>query len=338
MTRRNEGTARATELVKIHQFPAVVNINVLTGKCPCKCVHCPVGQTPVSERADRFGGAEMDLALYKKVVDEIRQKSARTVLRVHSVGEPLFWTNIIDALGYSKHEGVRTWVFSCCLIGGEFPLKQLCENVDILEISVNSTNADDYLKSKGVDGFGVVFGNIRRLSEHIHYSHLSTRLIVSRVQTADPRADGEFVDFWRSTGFVDDAFVRSYHTYNDTLERSIHNKESISGADRTAHEACLVHWSRFNIHVDGRVFVCFNELFRRKLREDLVLGDLRDSSIQDIWRGERLQMIREAALSNDYASVTWCNQLPCVTCKHCQPLFGKQQTSEHQIMHLLKDV
>jgi hypothetical protein len=150
-------------------------------------------------------------------------------------------------------------------------------------------------------------------------------LIVSRTQSTDPDADAEFVRYWRASGLVDDAFVRSFHSYNGLL------RGGPCGAAEPRHEACLVHWARFNIGVEGQAVVCFNELFRERLDPRLVLGDVRGERIRDIWHGTALSALRRAEWSGDYQGLPFGAALPCPRCTSCQPLRGARQTSEHQI-------
>ncbi len=154
---------------------------------------------------------------------------------------------------------------------------------------------------------------------------MKTRLIVSRVESSNRAADAEFTRYWKNSGLVADAFVRSYHTYNDLLPELGPRPAS------TPKEPCLVHWARFNINVDGHAVVCFNELFKERLPSSLLLGDLRERKIAEIWQGTELTALRRAELQNDYSALSFSAALPCKNCSFCQPLRGHRQTSEHQI-------
>ena len=107
-----------------------------------------------------------------------------------------------------------------------------------------------------------------------------------------------------------------------------------SDEGKTEHEPCLVHWARFNISVDGYALVCFNELFKKEVDPRLIYGDVNQRSIADIWHGMMLTELRQAALHNNYEKLPFADALPCGKCTYCQPLYGKRQTSEHQIRQL----
>lgn len=311
------------------KFPGIVNLEVYSGDCPCNCGHCPVGRLERSQRRAKFGNAGMDIGLYKKIVDEIALYPHATV-RLHSVGEPLLWDGL-EQLASIHPKSVRGWIFTSAVTTDRKLLEMLCETITIIEVSVNSADPLDYRATKGVDAFDLVSDNIRFMHKFIQKRGRTTRLIASRVQSRDQVTDEAFVSFWRSSGLVKDAFVRSYHTYNGLLD------EPAQTVQPSRHQACLVHWNRFNISREGQAVVCFNELFKDGIDPALVYGDVKQQTIAEIWHGKPLGSVRRAELDQDYTQLALKDSLPCPTCTACQPLFGKRQTSEHQVEQLKAD-
>lgn len=320
-------TSLGFQSAEMLQFPNIVNVEVCRGRCPCRCVHCPVGSTHPRSRRRRFGRKDMGLSLFGRIVEETARHSWSSI-RIHAVGEPLCWPGIRDAAQIVRERGVTSWLFTSGITKDRALLDTLCESLRIIEVSVNSISRDDYTITKGVDAFDLVTGNIEYMSKRIQSSAIPCSLIVSRVQSSCEAADQEFVSHWKATGLVSDAFVRSYHTYNDLMPGRQ------SGDSPALHEPCLVHWARFNVAADGRAVVCFNELFKPRIDPNLVLGDLRTESIADIWRGPKLSALRQAELSGDYSGLPFADALPCRTCAYCQPLRGNRTTSEYQLMRV----
>lgn len=307
-------------------FPKIVNVCVLRGKCWCQCFHCPVGIVDIKDRSSQFNYMEMELLLFQKIVDEMVLEKSQPVLRIHSVGEPLMWEHIGKAMQYARKKGVKTWLFTSLALKDDALLKLLCGNADIIEVSVNSIEAVDYKKTKGIGAFELVQANIKMMGSHIQSKKLKTRLIASRVQSSDEQLDKKFIFFWKASGLVDDAFVRSYHSYNNLMEdiELTENKKA----------PCLVHWARFNINTDGDAVVCFNELFKEKLEPEIILGNLNKESISGLWQGRHLNMIRDAELSGEYDRSAITAKLPCIDCTFCQPLEGVRETSEKQLKQI----
>lgn len=309
-------------------FPNIINVEVYRGSCPCRCVHCPVGVTEPEQRRDRFGHKGIGLELYEKIVKEI-SRYPHTTLRIHSVGEPLLWENLPEALSISHVRSVRSWIFTSAVTRDIPLLETICRKTSIVEVSINSLTADDYKRTKGIDAFDLVSKNIRHMHDFIERKNLSTRLIATRVQSRVRLEDEAFIRYWRSSGYVHDAFVRSYHTYNDLIDEL-----DLEQSRLDQHQPCLVHWARLNISTEGSVVVCFNELFRKRLNDSLILGDMYKQKIAEIWHGEKLTALRKAELSGNYLSLSFGNALPCKDCTSCQPLLSNNQTSEHQIRQI----
>lgn len=317
------------ESIQQYSFPNIVNVCVIRGLCPCHCIHCPLGIIPPIERHARFGKSVISLQLFKKIVQEMTTFS-HSVLRIHGVGEPILWKELPHALRFASELEVRTWLFTCLVTEDTHLLEELVEYCNIIEISINSFDADDYRKTKKVDAFYLVKSNIELLSGIIKSKNLSTRIIVSRVESEDKQYDSNFVRYWKSSNLVNDAFIRTYHNYNSLLENRFQCKipQIIS--------PCLVHWNRFNIDCDGTVVLCFNELFKGKHPyESLILGNIETQMISEIWHCEKLNLVRRAQLEKDYSIVQFTDELPCVNCSSCQPLNQNgRNTSEYQVKSL----
>lgn len=318
--------ALTVQTMRVSVFPSIVNVEVFRGACPCRCRHCPVGLTAPEERAARFGVRGIDLTLWDRITREVAEHPPSTV-RIHSVGDPVLWDGLAEALAIVRRKLVRSWIFTSAITTDEALLDALMQCASVVEVSVNGTTREDYVATKGVDGFALVTANLERMSRK-RGPGARARLIVSRTQSADAVADAEFVRFWQASGLVDDAFVRSFHSYNGLLSGGP------CAPGEAKHEPCLVHWARFNIGVEGKAVVCFNELFRERLDPGLVLGDVRRERIAGIWRGPALTALRQAELTGHYEDLPFGAAMPCRTCTSCQPLFGQRQTSEHQIRQL----
>jgi hypothetical protein len=305
-------------------FPSIINVCVYRGACPCKCVHCPVGIVPIDQRKEQFGLHSMKLDLFKKIVDEVSTHN-ESVLRIHSVGEPLLWENLVPAITYAKQKGVKTWIFTSAVTKDISILYKLAENCSIIEFSVNSIDAENYRLTKGIDEYKLVFDNIKKVSDYKKKNSLPVRLICSRVESSDKGYDKKFSEYWKESGLVDDSFVRSYHNYNNVLSSKDKNEYRNTSP-------CLVHWARFNIDSNGEAVICFNELFKCDNNpEEIVYGDVNNSLISELWQSDKINKIRDAQLSGDYSKLDFIKKLPCAECKFCQPLDTKRETSETQL-------
>ena len=308
--------------------PSIINVNVYRGNCPCNCIHCPLGVTPPSQRINIFGESHMELNVFKSIIDQVKAIIPQPVIRIHSAGEPTLWKHLTEAVQYCYENNVKTWLFTSATITAPELYKVICENVDIIEVSVNSTSKQDYLKTKGIDLFDTVLSNLELMSQFPH-----KRLIVSRVESGNKDLDKCFIDYWLRSKKVEDAFVRSYHDYNHILKTKS-QIEIDTNKDRMQQikdKGCRVHFTRFNIDTDGMAVICFNELFKQARNSAIELGNVLKIPIMQIWYGEKLSQIRTSALTDNYKKFP---ALCCRTCKFCQPINTDQKTSEYQINNI----
>jgi len=318
------------KLMENYCFPSIINACVIRGECPCRCIHCPVGLTPYNKREEKFGINHMDLNTFSNIIKQI-PRTRNSTLRIHGVGEPLMWKNLREALRIIKAKKIISWIFTCG-IGPKYLLKEIVQSCSIVEVSINSIDRENYYRTKGVDAFDEVMSNIKFMHEIIERKKLNTRLIATRVDDYDKNYNKKFVDFWKTSGIVNDAFIRTYHDYNGMLK----NKKNRGRKQKII--PCAVHWKRFNIDYDGNVVICFNELFKSPHpNPQIVLGNINETTIEEIWNSEKLRLIRIAQLTGNYNILgEFIKFLPCVKCNYCQPLETRRPTSENQIRQYLK--
>ena len=309
-----------------YNFPNIVNLYVVSGKCTCFCVHCPVGVTPTKDRSSKFAVNEISLDLFEKIVKEISIYPHST-LRIHGVGEPLLWRNLIQGLIIGKRHHVRTWIFTSLVSKNRRFIQAIAEYCDIIEVSINSYEGTDYFETKGVDRFQLVCENVKLINDEISTKKLNTRLIVNRVESTDRKTDDAFIKYWKNTGWVDDAFIRTFSDFGAELENPLRGKPTVV-------KPCMNHWSRFHINYDGVVVVCFSDLFKGKEpHPNVVLGDVSCNSIKSVWQGQRLNIIRKAQLSSNYMTDSFLKDLSCFGCTSgsIHHKWKKSETSECQI-------
>ncbi len=312
-------------------FPSIINVEIYRGNCQCRCVHCPIGVTHSHDREKKYGLQHMEPRLYKKIIDEVTHYP-RSILRLYSVGEPSLWNYLYEALILTANKGIKTWIFTNGVTHDRSLLGHICHYTRIIEVSINSIDGDDYMRTKGIDAFDQVVSNIQWMRNEILKNRFNTRLIVSRVESNNKELDKNFIHYWKKSGLVNDAIVRSYNTYNGLVDNISKGEEKVF--QKNFHEPCLVHWARFNIGINGNVIVCLNELFRDSIEPACIFGNIFDQSIKEIWQSTRMNELRLAELTQEYFRCHDWEKLPCRHCNSCQPLYGKQETSEHQISQL----
>jgi hypothetical protein len=290
-------------------FPQIVNLGIYRGACQCNCVHCPVGLTDKIERKKMYGASEMDIKVFRLFCDEV--KNYKTSIRIHGVGEPTLHSKFTDILEIIRHFRLQYmfWIFTNGLFARHL-IPELVQSLNIIEVSINSCNSEDYIKSKGTDGFQTVVENVNIMRNWIIKHGLSTRIILTRVQSSKSE-DEKFMAFWSERGF--ECFVRSFHTYSGLLrQQTTHNQVSQDVPK------CLVPWRRFNLDgtISNNILLsvnCFNVLFQEpsKIGSNCIMGQFPTISLMEIWNGSALKKLRHK-LKTGLSTKTECDC--CVEC------------------------
>ncbi|MFW5983179.1 MAG: hypothetical protein ACOCQ4_01665 [bacterium] len=293
--------------------PNIINIAVVRGVCVANCKHCPVGQLTPEQRIARFGKGFISLNAFKDICDQTLEFNNKPTIRVHGVGEPILWKKLRVGLAYAKENGLNTWVFTMGLGQKRYQFIETIKHAGIVEFSINSYEERDYMETKGLDS--TCFHEVKKRISLLSKIKDRPRLLISRVQTNDEKADKAFLDFWQSTNLADDVFIRSFHDYN----QKISDEGGLLGNNS---KDCLVPNSRMNIDgVLGVAVRCFNELFDcvTSVRKIAVHKILQDMSLKEIWESKTMNDWRENIFA--YPS--------CNNCRSCQP--KDSDSSEKQI-------
>ena len=70
---------------------------------------------------------------------------------------------------------------------------------------------------------------------------------------------------------------------------------------------CPQPWQRLIVMVDGDVYPCCMAFDKQ---EDLYLGNVKDSSLQEMWDSNRLNYIRNCHEDGDYHAIKSCSTCP----------------------------
>lgn len=306
-----------------HLPPAIINVSVVRGFCPAKCIHCPVGQKRTNKaRKNAFGLGFADIEQFPRLLDEIQaMEEPVPTLRFHGVGEPTLWRDLGKALQLCEVRNILTWVFTLGTGPGSTEFLQAVEHASIVEFSINASNPDEFTRTKGMREiqFTSITRNIEKLVRHKEVTGHPNRLLISRVQSPYSDLDSAFLEYWKQSGLADDVFIRSFHDYGGRIEDQDHLLPSLRA------KGCLVPDTRMNIDmVLGVVVRCFNELFDTPERIERIAIEkiFAERTLMEIWDGNEMSQWR----MNPFVYAQ------CSTCRSCQP--PNPNTSEKQIIQL----
>ena len=267
-------------------LPEIVQIES-TNICNAKCVFCP--------RDDmlRKQGI-MSFDLFRKVVDECAELGISHV-RVHNYGEPFVDRQLVEKVRYAKQKGIREvgMISNGSLITDEVARGMIDAGLDAINISVDAAGREVFESTRVGLKYDKVIGNIERLVRiRAELGRRRPKLILSFVRQNNSHDEQAFIEHWRS--IADKIHVTDLHNWAGTL-----NTES------DVNYPCYRPWLTFTVLWDGRVSLCCADFDGRT-----VLGDMKTSSIREIWNAEPYREARRLHLESGGPDICRACDLP----------------------------
>lgn len=268
------------------RLPDIVQIES-TNICNAKCVFCP------RDEMHRRQGI-MDMDLYQKVVDECAALGIKHV-RVHNYGEPFLDRQLVEKVRYAKERGIAEvgMISNGSLIDETVARGMIEAGLDAINISVDAGGKEVFESTRVNLEYDTVIGNIKtlvRLRKELGRTH--PKLILSFVRQSNSADEQAFIREW--TGVADKIHITDLHNWAGTLSPRSDVKFP-----------CYRLWLTFTVLWDGRVSLCCADFDGRH-----VLGDLRTSTIAQVWNSPAYRAVRRQHLKSGGPEICRSCDLP----------------------------
>lgn len=287
-------------------FPPQFSIET-TNYCNLNCVFCPVN-TPLMTRKR----GHMDMDLVKRVMEESLEHGKRHIIGLSHGGDPLLNPRIVDIIKYIEEVGAATEIrLSTNAVALTEDISKELVNLDTLSIvaSVNATNPRDYKKATEKDYFDLVEKNIETFLEVRNKAGRSwPKLVLRMTRLQRVSGDLEFIKKWERLG--DGVSVVEAWSWLGTVDL----KENVYHP--ILEFPCHLLWSHLVINWDGSVPLCAQDLLGQ-----MIIGNLEDQTIQEIWASDPLNQIRKIHLERKM------NQIPL--CAKCDTIHDRKYSDEY---------
>lgn len=276
----------ATGRERAPRLPEIVQIES-TNICNAKCVFCP------RDEMHRRQGV-MSFDLFRKITDECAALRI-THLRVHNYGEPFLDRHLTEKVRYAKQKGIPEvgMISNGSLITDKIARGMIEAGLDAINISVDAGGKDVFDSTRLGLNYDKVIANVERLVRiRGELGKRRPKLILSFVRQNNSADEQAFIEHWRQ--IADKIHITELHNWAGTL-----NHES----DVTY--PCYRPWLTFTVLWDGRVSLCCADFDGHT-----ILGDLRTSSIQEIWNNEAYRRVRREHLESGGPDICRACDLP----------------------------
>ncbi|MFC1828293.1 radical SAM/SPASM domain-containing protein [Thermodesulfobacteriota bacterium] len=281
----------------VGEYPANLDV-FITNRCNLKCIMCR--RTIANENKERKfdSNLDMDYALFQKLIDETGDKVP--ALHITSFGEPLIHPRLCDMIKYARDKGMIDVFFNtnAVFLKGDLAENLIRSGLTRLLISFDSPVKETYERIRRGAKFEKVYNNILEFME-LRKKMNSTYPIV-RVQMVEMAQNTKETDLFKEMfkDVVDVIGFSEHVTYDTDVEddRNLEKKEE--NYDFVDEQL----WQRISVDVDGTVYACL------AIRDDMVLGNLADKKLKELWQGERMTFFRKKHIHKKCREIEGCSK------------------------------
>ena len=274
------------DLAKAHPLPAPLVLFVEpTNICNFRCGICPESFADFRQQAGYYKA--MEWATWGRIVASL-DGWCSPVVRFYHVGEPLLNGNLPAMIREAKALGCRTELTTnAALLYGKRAEGLLHCGLDYMRISVYGTDEADYEWETGRVAHGAVLANARsfRMKRGNSGPWIHAELVTSRLG-----GQREFRRQWAS--IADELSVKSLHNWGASL---------VAIGETGRKQVCPYPFFELAVKANGDVTVCCVDWSGL-----LTVGNVLESTLQEIWEGPRLRELRETHLSGNRRSLAAC--------------------------------
>lgn len=271
---------------KLEILPQPILFIEVTNVCNSKCVFCP---NKIMKRTRQH----LDMALFKKAVDEFVTMGGVNISFSPCIGEPLLDPYILERARYIKQfPQIKSLGFLTTLQWlHKFNIDEFFEaRFTKLCISTMLLGREKYMEFFGVDNYEQTFKNIIRLIDEnkkrqnkiiIDLSIKPTepiRVIINHpdFKLVDKLMDGKLLIQAKNMGLCVDDWCGTVKLPLYLRKRPLYPK---------LFRPCRLFCNSLIIFSNGKVGLCVCRDF--ETNSELILGDMRKDSLKEIWEGQK---------------------------------------------------
>ena len=277
----------------------------VTNACNHKCVFCP---NHASDRKKRF----IDFNFAQRCIVECA-KFLRKEKKIcfHMNGEPFLYKQLPELIKIAKAEGFEyIFVTTNGTVGTNDYLAEIfASGLDSIKFSINAGTREDYLKITGRDDFDKAITALK-FSDYWRKTHnQNLKIFVSCVGVKENKAGlltlkNTVSDYCDEVLFYYPCAYAGQEIESARQMRCDLSDLNLKTFDIKHTKPCPVLWNSINITCDGYLALCCSS----GLDNRLLVEDVREKSIKEVWLGKRMELIREKHVRGNILDT------PCYSC------------------------
>ena len=269
----------------------------LSSRCNLECRLCVNKDIPSNLKGD------MDLNLYKKIIDEV-QGHVYDINLFHR-GEPLLHPDIIEIIEYANKKGIKTRIHTnSTLLSQDLSKKIILAGLDLISLSFDGYTKKTYEKNR------VNANYTKSLKNIINFLKLKKELNSKKPFTILQVM--EFDEELRSQDFEEQKKQFLDNFYGLPLDKLVIRKPHNWGGGLQGHDGalsekllqCTFPWYAMVILFDGSVCLCPQDFFGI-----MRIGNALQTSLKDLWLSNEAAILRNKCVEKRFDKTD-----PCTAC------------------------
>ncbi|TES90008.1 MAG: radical SAM protein [Candidatus Cloacimonadota bacterium] len=306
--------------LKLH--PATLLVE-LTNICNANCIYC-------GYRFMKRDKGIMKQKLFEKLIDEFDDKSGGDINLTGVVGDPLIDRNIVEKIKYSMaKKNIRNIKFSTNgILLQRIGVKKLLESgVNSILINIGGMDKETYKRLFGVDDFYKVYENVRKilLTNKSMHGKVDLTIVIKVISLEDVLKNKSCLSLKELAKECDARII--FDNIYDSWSGRISKKDMVDDMklkmNREKKEPCSLLYNTLSIMWNGDVVPCC-----RDIDGEVILGNILQQSIDEIWRGDILKNLRRSFTKGSIPAI-------CKKCEHYEGL--KPLKNLHLFKKALRD-
>jgi MoaA/NifB/PqqE/SkfB family radical SAM enzyme len=274
-------------------FPRVIQIQTQTG-CNGACVFCPYEAS-----RDAVPKGKMPDGLYARLLDEIAQDGTARRISPFLMNEPFLDRNLLEKARLMKRRVPRARVLVTTNAGVLHPsvVDDLVHDnpFHAVYISMQGVEKEPYEDTmRGALAFEKTMGNVEYLIARRNAHAPKLKIVVTMVKTNKIDAE-KAVAFWKARG------VEAQYTCLESRGGNNSAFNELNAGDKRVFKDCTRLLKHAYILLNGDMVLCCTDYYKT-----MVLGNVAESSIRDVWNSPRAREIRRNFLLGNLSKVPLC--------------------------------
>lgn len=265
-----------------------------TNLCNARCVFC---YYPIV--ADEITTKHMKLTEFQDIVDQFVDMGGRKISITPTMSDPLADPLLPERIEYLKSSGIQSLSFYTNLISFKQKMRDAIYDLgDTLKVNIHVSftgfDRESYVKFMGVDKFDFVKKNLHKLANVSKDNKSLVSSVTMRDYDKSNQEKSEFLQYLAEIG-MSNKIEYGFDTWGGMLEENISKFEQLPVKERIPRVGpCKISFAKPLITVNGDFKLCDC----RDALDELVVGNVFEQTIEQIWNGKEIREMRNRFYSD----------------------------------------